>query len=80
MTDPFDKKAAEFTGKLAAAATSIRRDAEGKTCGECQYLQDSWCSHETNIDGDALAVLTRQAPACRAFVASGLTITTGAAR
>lgn len=53
-----------ITGKLASAAAEIRREADGRVCGDCKHLRQSWCSVKQNIDGNNLAVLYPHAVAC----------------
>jgi len=50
--------------RLAKAAASIRRDARGRTCGDCRHLRVNWCAEQTNIDGDNLTVNHPNAVAC----------------
>lgn len=53
-----------FAGKLAGAAAEIKRDAEGRTCGGCRNLHNTWCTKQQNIDGYNLTVLYPGAVAC----------------
>ena len=50
--------------RLARAAASIRRDARGRTCGDCMHLRGNWCAEQVNIDGDNLTVNHLNAVAC----------------
>lgn len=59
-----------FERKLRRAASGIRRDAEGRTCGECvhAYIRGNTgghCALQSNIDGGSLVILRASAPACR---------------
>jgi len=50
--------------RLAKAAASIRRDARGRTCGDCRHLRANWCAEQMNIDGDNLVINHPNAVAC----------------
>ena len=58
-----------FEERLRQAASKIRIAAKGRCCGECSHARlnaggSGYCSENVNIDGNAVVILYRNAPAC----------------
>lgn len=54
-----------FRARLQLASLLIRQEAAGRICGTCRHYRGSWCAEQKNIEGQPLAILYPDAPACK---------------
>ena len=67
MNNRVDVIEEKFQHRLKALVTAVRAEASGKVCGDCLHYRRSWCAEKTNIVGNALQIIRRDAPSCATY-------------